>query len=485
MRKTSFNRLYQVLMGVGVTAFCGCHLGKSDPGIADASTPTPNALAAGNEMQAQGGNPYEAAPVNYEQQSVPVNGVPTFGGSPPSWVAPSDSQIPPPPARPRWHFGNSTDSHAADCPCCQPSMSEQENPLSRPLEGLNPEGHTVQPVSYQEGSSVPVPCPPEFAVPAEQFDLSRWQDATGGMYTPPDEFIFDGGDDGLEVRIDRDWTVRGLDQEDTVGHFDTLSGRRMVAPSNRVPIYAPRFGSVRKVYGIAGSEASVAIGGVQSEMLARGAEEVSIPSTTLQQQQPLGQVGQTAASTYRERTRSAGLENEVASSQFDNRFNAFEDLAVIRYGAMDQDDGARLAEGIDAASSWGVVDAASDVIDNLQVDQLGTGLPAGETVGIEEDESRPRLRLVKVASRAEAQPGDIIEFSVRFDNVGNEPIGNVTILDHLSPRLEVIEGSAQCSVEADFFVTEQEGTSQIFRAEIVDPLPAGQGGIVRFKCLVR
>ena len=121
----------------------------------------------------------------------------------------------------------------------------------------------------------------------------------------------------------------------------------------------------------------------------------------------------------------------------------------------------------------------------MTVDSIGTGVPAAETVLVEKPEGKPELRIVKVASVKEALPGDIIEFTLRFDNVGNETIGNVTLLDHLSPRLEVIDGSAECNVEAEFFVTEQDRGTQIFRAEIVEPLPAGQGGIVRFKCRVR
>lgn len=479
MRKLPLLRTVPLLFGAGLMIASGCRAPQPGIGIGRLTDEPSSA-----ELQ-QEASPYSAVPVSYEQAphtpNFPVG--PSLDGS---WTPQSDSQnVPPPPAQPRWRFGNSTDSHAADCPCCREGMAQQENPLSRPLEDLNYSSDSVRPVSYQEGEAMPVPCPPGFESSSTQWNLPRWYDATGGRFTPPDELIFDGGDDGTEVLIDRDWTVRGLDQEDTVGHFDTLDGRRMVAPSNRVPIYAPRFGSVRRIYGIAGNEGHVALEGIQSELQVQHSEEVAISSTTLQQLQPRGQVGQVSSSNFRDRTRGVEMDNEVASSAFENRFSSFEDLAIIRYGAMDQDDSARLAEGIDAANSWGKVDAASAVIDNLQIDQLGTGMPAAETVAVEEDESRPKLRLVKVASQSEAQPGDIIEFSIRFDNVGNETIGNVTILDHLSPRLEIIEGSAQCSIEAEFFITVQQETSQIFRAEIVDPLPAGQGGIVRFKCLVR
>ena len=468
----------------------GCRTGKN------AALDVAHDPAAGHYETANNAAPYGpaageqgVAPVNYEQSPGAMG--PAGGGQWAPASAPSNVQgvttggdVPPPPSTPRWRFGNSTDSHAADCPCCRGGLAKETNPLSQPVQLFGVSSDTVRPVSYQEQATPEIPCPPEIDCPTTP-QLPLWYDATGGMFTPPDEMIFDGGDDGLEVLIDRDWTVRGLDQEDTVGHYDTLNGRRMVSPSNRVPIYAPRFGSVRKVLGIAGNEGHVALGGVQSELQTMRSEEVAISSTTLQQLQPRGQVGQTSPSTFRDRTRGMEMENEVASSAFENRFSTFEDLGVIRYGVHDQNDKARLAEGMDAANVWGNIDAASDVVDNLQIDQLGTGVAAGEAVAIEEDESRPRLRLVKVASRGDALPGETIEFTIRFDNVGNEPIGNVTILDHLSPRLEVIEGSAQCTVNTDFFVTVQDETTQIFRAEIVDPVQPGQGGIVRFKCLVR
>ena len=63
---------------------------------------------------------------------------------------------------------------------------------------------------------------------------------------PPDEYICDGGDDGLPVGVRADWRVDGLEQEDTVAHYDTLDGRVVVQPSNRVCIYAPRFAAVRR-----------------------------------------------------------------------------------------------------------------------------------------------------------------------------------------------------------------------------------------------
>ena len=49
----------------------------------------------------------------------------------------------------------------------------------------------------------------------------------------------------------------------------------------------------------------------------------------------------------------------------------------------------------------------------------------------------PRLRLIKLASTGNALPGEEVEFTLRFDNIGDQVIGNVTIVDNLTTRLRV------------------------------------------------
>ena len=100
-------------------------------------------------------------------------------------------------------------------------------------------------------------------------------------------------------------------------------------------------------------------------------------------------------------------------------------------------------------------------------------------------QGKPKMSVVKVASKKDALPGDVIDFTLRFDNVGNERIGNVTLIDNLSPRLEYVPESAQCDLDAEFFTQENEGESLILRWEIKDPLEPGKGGIIRFQCQVR
>ncbi len=95
------------------------------------------------------------------------------------------------------------------------------------------------------------------------------------------------------------------------------------------------------------------------------------------------------------------------------------------------------------------------------------------------------MRVCKVASTKQAKPGDFVEFTIRFDNVGDAAIGNVTLIDNLTTRLEYVDGSAKASREADFFSSPNEGDSLVLRWEFAEPLDPGHGGLVRFKCRVR
>jgi uncharacterized repeat protein (TIGR01451 family) len=93
--------------------------------------------------------------------------------------------------------------------------------------------------------------------------------------------------------------------------------------------------------------------------------------------------------------------------------------------------------------------------------------------------------VIKVASTQFAAPGATIDFTIRFDNVGDDVIGNVTVVDNLTTRLEYVPDTAQCSVPAEFSTQPNEGESLALRWEITNPLERGQGGIIRFRCRVR
>ncbi len=97
-----------------------------------------------------------------------------------------------------------------------------------------------------------------------------------------DEYVYDGDDRNKKVQVDRDWNIYGLDTEDTIGHFDTLDGRRLVTPSNRVAIYAPRFGAVRKIAGLVNAQSNVPVGAMEEKTIIARSQAADLATTTKQ-----------------------------------------------------------------------------------------------------------------------------------------------------------------------------------------------------------
>ena len=91
----------------------------------------------------------------------------------------------------------------------------------------------------------------------------------------------------------------------------------------------------------------------------------------------------------------------------------------------------------------------------------------------------------KSASTDSALPGEEVEFTLRFDNVGDRVIGNVTIVDNLTTRLEYVADSQKSSVKADFSTQPNEGDSVVLRWEIAEPVQPGEGGVLQFRARVR
>ncbi|MFO0867553.1 MAG: hypothetical protein U0935_01275 [Pirellulales bacterium] len=327
-------------------------------------------------------------------------------------------------------------------------------------------------------------CPPEMGE-APEGHYGPWQpDALQGPW-PYDEYLFDGGDRDVPVKVDRNWTVRGIDQEDTIAHYDTLQGRTEVTPSNRVPIYAPRFAAVRKVYGLELHEGHERVAGVENPVRLHSQESQRKATTALQQIPPVLEHNFRSTVALRDQTRGIGVENRQTLQGFDNHFLAYEDFLIIRRGQFDGNEKARLAERIQAALIWTTDQSVQVVIEGAPAYEAKGATQPGETLLYEMPPGKPRLRIVKVASKSEALPGEEIDFTLRFDNVGDQRIGNVTIIDSLTTRLEYVPESAQCDLPAQFGTVENEAESLLLRWEIRDPLDVGKGGVIRFKCKVR
>ncbi len=302
---------------------------------------------------------------------------------------------------------------------------------------------------------------------------------------PQDEYLADGGDSGVPAGVARDGQVRGLEVQDTIAHYDTLDGRTLVEPSNRVWLYSPRFRAVRQVVSLRQDDQVEASSGVyRPERLATHGEI----QTTLKNKQNLQaarQVGQKSLTTFRTRQWDGTMSTAIGPRGFQDAFLPYENLTVIRTGEFQTAEKGWLARGVTAAVAWSNIQAVQIILDNKAASAVVQNEKAETIFSVEEPPAQPRLRVIKVASTPFAEPGDTVDFTIRFDNVGNQPIGNVTILDNLTTRLDYVPQSAQSSVPAGFSTQANEAGSLVLRWEITDPLQPGKGGILRFRCRVR
>ena len=174
---------------------------------------------------------------------------------------------------------------------------------------------------------------------------------------------------GPAVRVRKDWRVDGLQLEDTVVHYDTVTGDTYVQPSNRVCVYAPRFAAVRKVYGIVQHDGHEQLSGIENPVPLEGLGDVQIATTTVQPVQPGLNLGTLAPSGFRERTPPTGLENSQALTGMHGELLPYEDFTLIRRGQMDNSEKARLAERVAAAVAWSHDTAVQVMIDDVALQE--------------------------------------------------------------------------------------------------------------------
>ncbi len=305
-----------------------------------------------------------------------------------------------------------------------------------------------------------------------------------GLVGPSDEYLCDGGDFGLPVGVRADWTVDGLEQEDAVAHYDTLDGRVVVTPSNRVCVYAPRFAAVRRVEGLVAHERRRVVDVEILDTRLADAEETTPVATSTQRYAVTINLADRPPNLFRGREQPGGMENLMASMEAFNTLSVYANLEIIRTGQVDGSQQAALRRSVLDAVTWTGDQAVQVVLENKQaVATLGLQQPG--IVYQTSEPNSPKLRLLKLASTYHALPGEEVEFTLRFDSVGDQVIGNVTIVDNLATRLEYVPRSAKSSVAATFSAVPNGAGSTVLRWEINEPLEPGDGGILQFTSRVR
>jgi len=309
-------------------------------------------------------------------------------------------------------------------------------------------------------------------------------DPYGPLVGPSDEYLCDGGDYGTPAGVRADWTVDGVEQEDAISHYDTVDGRTVVTPSNRVCIYAPRFAAVLRTVQVMAHEQPVFINEMREDEPLADATEALPPIMARQRHVVAVDLGQRPPSLFRQRQQAGELENLQATMEAYQSIVPQVDLEVIRTGQVIGVEKPLIERGVERAITLTGVQAPQVVIGV----KAAHAMVSERQVGIiyqSDEPNHPKLRLLKLASCGNALPGEEIEFTLRFDNVGDQVIGNVTIVDNLSTRLEYVPQSAKSSVDADFITTANDAGSLILRWEVKDPVKPGEGGVLRFRVKVR
>lgn len=345
------------------------------------------------------------------------------------------------------------------------SIDDTESIASDDAEG-------VSKASCSTGEACATNKKPCFCLPCQVPEIAR------------DEYLCDGGDAFVQAGMIKDGTIVGLEPTETVGTYDTRDGRTVIAPSNRVCIYAPRFGAVRKITGPILHQQKKGVEGLNANLGIVKLDERQSVGEALQEVDLLTNRATAPPSALRSRQLGSDVKLLDGIVFLDGALKAFENLDVLRTGKLQNTDAVLLAEKTIAAVSWSHDLGVQITIEGKRA-QVAVGKIAPTFVYHVDEPNKPRLRIIKLASKKSAQPGDFVEFTIRYDNIGDQEMGNVTIEDNLTARLEYVLESAKSDRKAEFTALGNKVGSDRLRWDIVKPLKAGEGGIVTFKCKVR
>jgi uncharacterized repeat protein (TIGR01451 family) len=167
-----------------------------------------------------------------------------------------------------------------------------------------------------------------------------------------------------------------------------------------------------------------------------------------------------------------------------DRVKPYEDFLYIRSGVMQVEEKPIIAQRAEAAIQWTGNQGLQVTLNGRRATPIVSEEHAVEVYEVDVP-NHPCLQICKIASTDNAKPGELVDFTIRFDNVGDQKMGNVTIVDNLTTRLEYVPGSERTSLKTTFSTQPNEAGSLVLRWEIVPPLAPGQGGVIRFTCRVR
>ena len=302
-----------------------------------------------------------------------------------------------------------------------------------------------------------------------------------------DEYVFDGGDRGAPVHYGAG-NRQGFETEDTVAEFQDQTGRHRVKPSNRVAVYSPRFGSVRTVDGI---ETDVKVDSALGARDAIAAGNLKLGQNAAEHRHGVGIV------EIESSRRADGMETSLPASASAGTFRPTQSRKVdqglegrkyTNVNALDLADAALVGQQMQNAVVW-----TRDLFPQITVNTTGTSeiratFRAQATVGVEDNRRTDGdIRIIKLADQSSAQAGDIVTFTIQFENPGDFDVYEVRIVDNLTPRLQYIadSGSIDDANPGSLTIMPNGEGSQILTFTLDGPLRGHSHGVITFEARVK
>jgi len=299
-----------------------------------------------------------------------------------------------------------------------------------------------------------------------------------------DEYLCDGGDRDYPIHYEGG-ELAGLDTEDTVVEYHDSNGKLRVTPTNKVCIYAPRFSAITAIN--EPNENHTAGQPIGSKAAVKGGDIVRQQGTADHHQRD-------RLSRFDRRKRGSQLfnptlrdemHNVVSPEIHDQTIIAYNDFTYIRTGILIRGEEARLKLGIQGAIDLTRVQNPVIAGHLNAASKIESSLRGMELVGREPPSKPSILKICKLADRRQAQQGDIVTFTIRYDNLGDLPVSDVVITDNLTPRMEYIPDSATCDRAGKLVAEDNNEGSLILKWVLDEPVLGHTGGTISFKARVR
>jgi len=300
--------------------------------------------------------------------------------------------------------------------------------------------------------------------------------------------VCDGGDHAAPAKAVGEEGLASLTAGDTVARFRPAddgpeADRVEVVESNSACVYAPRFAAVREVVRPLEDSAPLGLGGLVADEPVAFETDRQPVYDDVQNLAPVAARKALPGVAVQERLAPLAVDQGMLPDERDGVVAAGERLAIESPDLARGRDRPLAMVGFDVPVAWTRI-AAANVLVNEQAAEVVAADRGTATLRFEEP-GRAELTLCKRAGTDTARIGEELDFTIYMLNSGDRPLTAIVLADALPERLRFVPGSAAASLPAEFATETGDDGAVVLTWRLTEPLPAGAGGFVRFRTVVR